>query len=337
MPRRACAPAPNLRARVSVGWASEEVRLPREGDDPSDTGGAPPSPPRGEHAAGFVLTPPHERAVEGRRNALSSLRRRHDGQRQQTSPRGRARRRSPASDAAANPVGSRQMFGETSAPSPRGRAPSTRGGHACVPTTFALTRRHTVFDYLRIMINARLAKMDERGASAVEYGLLVAGIAAVIVAVVFLLGDTLSDVFNDTQQLDRERLTDALGGNAQAGRSNPHLCSRLAEPALGWPVLVPQHPRRAAPSRLCGFYAFGTALRPGLRAGAGVLGGGTPEPRPLPGNTVQKVGGASGRGHRTPALQFVVSGLDVHLHTLLRRGRDARGGSGCKRLAAVLT
>jgi pilus assembly protein Flp/PilA len=55
-----------------------------------------------------------------------------------------------------------------------------------------------MLDYLRIMLNARLAKMDERGASAVEYGLLVAGIAAVIVAVVFLLGDTLSGVFNDT-------------------------------------------------------------------------------------------------------------------------------------------
>jgi pilus assembly protein Flp/PilA len=53
-------------------------------------------------------------------------------------------------------------------------------------------------DYLRIMINARIAKMDERGASAVEYGLLVAGIAAVIVAVVFLLGNTLNGVFTST-------------------------------------------------------------------------------------------------------------------------------------------
>ena len=55
-----------------------------------------------------------------------------------------------------------------------------------------------MIDYLRIVINARLAKMDERGASAVEYGLLVAGIAAVIVAVVFLLGGTLNDVFTKT-------------------------------------------------------------------------------------------------------------------------------------------
>ena len=49
-----------------------------------------------------------------------------------------------------------------------------------------------MLDYLRIMINARLAKMDERGASAVEYGLLVAGIAAVVVGIVFVLGGTLS-------------------------------------------------------------------------------------------------------------------------------------------------
>ena len=55
-----------------------------------------------------------------------------------------------------------------------------------------------MLDYLRIVLNARLAKMDERGASAVEYGLLVAGIAAVIVAVVFLLGGTLKGVFQDT-------------------------------------------------------------------------------------------------------------------------------------------
>ncbi len=55
-----------------------------------------------------------------------------------------------------------------------------------------------MLDYLRIMLNARLAKMDERGASAVEYGLLVAGIAAVIVAVVFLLGGTLNGVFSKT-------------------------------------------------------------------------------------------------------------------------------------------
>ena len=53
-------------------------------------------------------------------------------------------------------------------------------------------------DYLRILLNARFAKMEERGASAVEYGLLIAGIAALIVAVVFLLGGQIRDTFTDT-------------------------------------------------------------------------------------------------------------------------------------------
>jgi pilus assembly protein Flp/PilA len=53
-----------------------------------------------------------------------------------------------------------------------------------------------VLDYLRIMLTRRAR--DERGASAVEYGLLIAGIAALIVAVVFLFGDTLTSIFSET-------------------------------------------------------------------------------------------------------------------------------------------
>jgi pilus assembly protein Flp/PilA len=55
-----------------------------------------------------------------------------------------------------------------------------------------------MLDYLRIMLNARLAKMDERGASAVEYGLLIAGIAALIVVVVFAFGSTINNIFSTT-------------------------------------------------------------------------------------------------------------------------------------------
>jgi pilus assembly protein Flp/PilA len=69
-------------------------------------------------------------------------------------------------------------------------------GHGGCPTD--RTGGFTVFDYLRIMLNARLSKMDQRGASAVEYGLLVAGIAALIVAIVFLLGGVLNGVFQTT-------------------------------------------------------------------------------------------------------------------------------------------
>jgi pilus assembly protein Flp/PilA len=53
-------------------------------------------------------------------------------------------------------------------------------------------------NFVRIMLNARLAKMEERGASAVEYGLLIAGIAALIVIVVFAFGGVLKNVFSRT-------------------------------------------------------------------------------------------------------------------------------------------
>ena len=52
--------------------------------------------------------------------------------------------------------------------------------------------------YLQILLNARFAKMEERGASAVEYGLLVALIAVVIIVAVTLLGKNLSSIFNKT-------------------------------------------------------------------------------------------------------------------------------------------
>ena len=55
-----------------------------------------------------------------------------------------------------------------------------------------------MLDYLRIIVNARIAKIDECGASAVEYGLLIAGIAALIVVVVFAFGGVLSNIFSST-------------------------------------------------------------------------------------------------------------------------------------------
>ena len=42
------------------------------------------------------------------------------------------------------------------------------------------------------------SRRNEDGASAVEYGLLVAGIAALIVAIVFLLGGTIKSAFSKT-------------------------------------------------------------------------------------------------------------------------------------------
>ncbi len=42
------------------------------------------------------------------------------------------------------------------------------------------------------------ARKDEKGASAVEYGLLVAAIAALIVIIVFALGGVVQGIFSDT-------------------------------------------------------------------------------------------------------------------------------------------
>ena len=41
-------------------------------------------------------------------------------------------------------------------------------------------------------------RRNEEGASAVEYGLLIAGIAALIVVVVFAFGGSLKGIFTDT-------------------------------------------------------------------------------------------------------------------------------------------
>ena len=52
------------------------------------------------------------------------------------------------------------------------------------------------FEYIKIRLNA--VCKSERGASAVEYGLLVALIAIIIIAAVSLLGGNLSNIFNKT-------------------------------------------------------------------------------------------------------------------------------------------
>jgi pilus assembly protein Flp/PilA len=40
---------------------------------------------------------------------------------------------------------------------------------------------------------------DEQGATAVEYGLIVAAIAGLVIAVVFVLGNKINNVFNNVQ------------------------------------------------------------------------------------------------------------------------------------------
>lgn len=55
---------------------------------------------------------------------------------------------------------------------------------------------YDVVNYVRIRLTAKMR--TERGASAVEYGLLVALIAIAIIVAVTLLGKNLSQVFNRT-------------------------------------------------------------------------------------------------------------------------------------------
>ncbi|HEY0560750.1 MAG: Flp family type IVb pilin [Mycobacterium sp.] len=55
-----------------------------------------------------------------------------------------------------------------------------------------------MLSYIRLVI-ATKTRDGERGASAVEYGLLVAAIAALVVGVVFGLGSTIKGKFTQTQ------------------------------------------------------------------------------------------------------------------------------------------
>ncbi len=83
---------------------------------------------------------------------------------------------------------------------------------------------------LQLMQRLVNRRNDEKGASAVEYGLLVAAIAALIVIIVFALGGVVKEVFTDTcdrsiegqhlGHLRRLRLTDAEQG-VGATRAHP--------------------------------------------------------------------------------------------------------------------
>ncbi|SDH38583.1 Flp family type IVb pilin [Roseospirillum parvum] len=42
-------------------------------------------------------------------------------------------------------------------------------------------------------------KRDEDGATAIEYGLIAAGIAVAIIAIVFTIGDEIENMFSDVQ------------------------------------------------------------------------------------------------------------------------------------------
>jgi pilus assembly protein Flp/PilA len=53
-----------------------------------------------------------------------------------------------------------------------------------------------MLEFLKIIIDGKRAEANERGATAVEYGLMVALIAVVIIAAVTLLGTNLKTMFS---------------------------------------------------------------------------------------------------------------------------------------------
>ncbi len=55
-----------------------------------------------------------------------------------------------------------------------------------------------MIQYLTLLLSDHRKTASERGASAVEYGLLVAGIAALVVVAIFALGPVVSSAFSDT-------------------------------------------------------------------------------------------------------------------------------------------
>ena len=62
-----------------------------------------------------------------------------------------------------------------------------------------------MYTFFRSLAMWRRAKGDERGATAVEYGLIVALIAAVIVAIVGFLGDEILAAFTEVRDAIRDR------------------------------------------------------------------------------------------------------------------------------------
>lgn len=69
-----------------------------------------------------------------------------------------------------------------------------------------------MIQYLKSLLNDRRFGPTERGASAVEYGLLVAGIAALVVVAVFAIGPVVRGAFDDT--------CDTIAGDGVSAEAN---------------------------------------------------------------------------------------------------------------------
>lgn len=67
----------------------------------------------------------------------------------------------------------------------------------------------------------RVLSSGDRGASAVEYGLLVAGIAALIVGIVFVFGTFVTDIFSQTCQEIGDKATAGVVSLAECPGTTP--------------------------------------------------------------------------------------------------------------------
>ncbi len=58
---------------------------------------------------------------------------------------------------------------------------------------------------MKLLAKVQAFRMDERGATAIEYGLIAAGIAVAISVVVFAFGDDLANLFSDMSTKVQQR------------------------------------------------------------------------------------------------------------------------------------
>ena len=98
--------------------------------------------------------------------------------------------------------------------------------------------------------NAIKLLRDEEGATAVEYGLIVAAIAGLIIAIVFVLGRQVQNTFNNVQSGDP---VTRIGGSSRLGKRQ-----RSDDAAVSPPRPALDRPRRARSSPTFGAVGFRT-------------------------------------------------------------------------------
>ncbi len=71
--------------------------------------------------------------------------------------------------------------------------------------TYRVNHKEGTYKMLKVITQLQAFVMDKKGATAIEYGLIAAGIAVGISAVVFTFGDDLEALFTDMGDLLTQR------------------------------------------------------------------------------------------------------------------------------------